>query len=180
MRPDQDQDAELARLLLAAISGDQPAYAVFLEGVAVLVRAYCRRRIGRGGVETEDVVQETLLAVHLKRATWRQGERVMPWVYTIARHKLVDAYRRAGRHLEVDIADYVETLAEPEKDAWDGRAISRALDGLAPVQRGVVSAISVEGLSIGETAEKLGMTETAVRVALHRGLKSIARRFLQD
>ncbi|MDT4890372.1 Sigma-70, region 4 [compost metagenome] len=60
------------------------------------------------------------------------------------------------------------------------RDIGRALDGLAPVQRSVVASVSVEGASIGETANALGMTETAVRVALHRGLKAIARRFGQD
>ena len=80
----------------------------------------------------------------------------------------------------VDIADFAETLAEPERDEPLARDIDRALGGLAPVQRNVVASISVEGATIGETANALGMTESAVRVALHRGLKAIARRFVQD
>lgn len=170
-------DAELARLLRAAIAGDEAGYAIFLDRVAALVRGFCRRRIAHGGVEPEDVVQEVLLAIHLKRHTWRQDEAVMPWIYAIARYKLVDAFRRRGARIEVDIADFAETLAEPEKEVAASRDIDRALDGLAPVQRSVVASISVEGASIGETASALGMTETAVRVALHRGLKAISRRF---
>lgn len=162
------------------MAGDESAYAVFLERVAVLVRGFCRRRIIHGGVEPEDVVQETLLAIHLKRHTWRQDEAVMPWIYAIARYKLIDAFRRRGKRIEVDIADFADTLAEPEKDSLGSRDIDRALDALAPVQRNVVSSISVDGASIGETASALGMTETAVRVALHRGLKAISRRFVRD
>jgi RNA polymerase sigma-70 factor (ECF subfamily) len=104
---------------------------------------------------------------------------VLPWVNAIAQHKLVDAFRRRGRRMEVDIDDVATTLAEPETETVLGRDVERALGALAPGQRLVVSAIAVEGCSIGEAARKLGMTETAVRVALHRGLKAIAMRFGQ-
>lgn len=73
--------------------------------------------------------------------------------------------------------DFAETLAEPEQETVSERDIGRALDSLPPGQRSVVSSISVDGHSIGETAKKLGMNETAVRVALHRGLAAIAKRF---
>ena len=158
----------------AALSGDEQAYAAFLERVAALVRAVTRRKAG-SGVEAEDVVQETLLAIHLKRHTWRTDAPVRPWVFAIARYKLVDSLRRRGRRVEVDIADYAETLAEPEKDAASPREVERALEQLPPGQRRVVSAVSVEGLSIGEVAAAFGMNETAVRVALHRGLSAIAK-----
>ena len=158
----------------AALAGDEQAYAAFLARMATLVRGVTRRNAG-SGVEVEDVVQETLLAIHLKRHTWRTDAPVRPWVFAIARYKLVDSLRRRGRRVEVDIADYAETLAEPEKDAASPREVERALDELPPGQRRVVSAVSVEGLSIGEVAAAFGMNETAVRVALHRGLAAIAR-----
>jgi RNA polymerase sigma-70 factor (ECF subfamily) len=170
-------EAELAGLLRAAIAGDERAYAVFLERTAPLVRGFVRRRIVQGGVDPEDVVQDTLLAIHLKRHTWLTDAAVLPWVYAIARHKLIDAFRRRGRHIEIDIDDIAETFAEPENDKASEREIGRALETLAPGQRSVVSAISVEGRSITETAQKLGMSEVAVRVALHRGLATIARKF---
>jgi len=170
-------EAELSRLLRAAIAGDERAYADFLHRIAALVRGFARRKIVQGGVDPEDVVQETLLAIHVKRHTWRDDAPVLPWVYAIARFKLIDAFRRRGRRIEIEIDDIAETLAEPEAETVSERDINRALDGLPPAQRSVVSAVSVEGRSIGETAAKFGITETAVRVSLHRGLAAIAKRF---
>ncbi|MEP6567688.1 MAG: sigma-70 family RNA polymerase sigma factor [Mesorhizobium sp.] len=171
------EDADLARLLREAIAGSEKAYAEFLHRTAVLVRGYCRRKIVHGGVDPEDVVQETLLAIHLKRHTWRQDASVLPWVFTIARFKLVDAFRRRGRRVEVDIEDFADTIAQPETEAVSDREISGVLLALTAGQKAVVRSVSVDGRSIAETAAKLGMTEVAVRVALHRGLIAIARRF---
>ncbi|MHA6644767.1 sigma-70 family RNA polymerase sigma factor [Mesorhizobium sp. A623] len=170
-------EAELARLLRAAMKGDEAAYALFLAEVAARVRGFARRRTFQGGVDPEDVVQETLLAIHLKRHTWRQDAAVLPWVLSIARFKMIDAFRRRGRRVEVDIAEFSEILAEPEKETVGPRDIERAVGGLAPSQRAVVTSLSIKGLSIGETASALDMTEAAVRVAFHRGLRAIAKRF---
>ncbi|MGE0500105.1 MAG: sigma-70 family RNA polymerase sigma factor [Rhizobiaceae bacterium] len=174
---DGGRDAELARLLKAAVAGDERAYVAFLEGAAALVRGFVRRRAGVGGIDVEDVVQETLLAVHLKRHTWRQDAAVGPWLYAIARYKLIDAFRRNGRRLEVELDETAEAVAEPVEEKASERDIDRALASLPDGQKAVVSSISVDGRSIAETARALGMNETAVRVALHRGLKAIARRF---
>ena len=84
-------EAELARLMRAALAGDDKAYTGFLQDAAGLVRGFARRRTGQGGIDPEDVVQETLLAVHVKRHTWRADAAVTPWLYAIARHKLIDA-----------------------------------------------------------------------------------------
>jgi RNA polymerase sigma-70 factor (ECF subfamily) len=171
------EDSELAQLMRAAIAGDEKAYADFLRRAACLVRGFARRKIVRGGIDPEDIVQETLLAIHTKRHTWRDDGSVLPWLYAIARYKLVDAFRRAGRRVEIEIDELAETLAAPEPDSISDREIRRVLATLAPGQRTVVAAVTVDGHSIGETARNLGMTETAVRVALHRGLKAIAQKF---
>jgi len=173
-----DHETRLAGLLRAALDGDETAYAEFLGLVAALVRPVARRKLGAGiGTDPEDIVQETLLAIHLKRHTWRSDAPVMPWVYAIARYKIIDVYRRRGGRVELDIEDFAETLPAQASEAASERDIGRALDGLAAGQRRVVAAISVEGRSISETAQALGMKETAVRVALHRGLAAIAARF---
>lgn len=172
-------EAELSRLMRAALAGDDRAYADFLHPAASLVRAFVRRRTTAGGIDAEDIVQETLLAIHLKRHTWRQDAPILPWVYAIARFKLVDAFRRRGRRIEVDIDAIAETAAALEPETVSERDLGRVLDSLTPGQRAVVSAISVDGRSIGETATQLGMNETAVRVALHRALAAISRRFGQ-
>ncbi len=172
---------ELADLLRSAIAGDERDYAAFLERTAALVRGFARRRTAEGGVDSEDIVQETLLAIHLKRHTWIDDAPVLPWVYAIARFKMIDAYRRRGRRIEIDLDDVSETWRRPAgAGCRQRRDVGRRSMPLAPGQRGVVAAITVEGQSIGETARRLGMTETAVRVALHRGLAAIARRFGRD
>ena len=173
-----DDETALANLMREALAGKEAAYSQFLERVSRVVRAMARRKLGSGtGVEPEDIVQETLLAIHAKRHTWRSDQPVMPWFYAIARYKIVDAYRRRGRAIEVDIADFEDRLEAEQPETVSERDIAKALDGLSDGQRRVVRAISVEGRSIAETARDLGMKETAVRVALHRGLNAIAQRF---
>lgn len=177
MRLSGQDEKELAALLQAAIAGNEKAYAAFLTRTAAIVRGFARRKIVHGGIEPEDIVQETLLAIHTKRHTWITDEPVLPWIYAIARYKLIDAFRKRGRRVEIEIEEIAETVALEVAETVSARDIARVLDGLAPGQRSIVTAISIDGHSIGETATKFGMTETAVRVALHRGLRAIAKRF---
>ena len=122
-------------------------------------------------------VQETLLAIHLKRHTWQRGAPLKPWVFAIARHKIVDSWRRRGRRIELDITEFAEILPEPVNETASNAEVGRALEGLPEGQRNVVRAIAVEGQSITEASAALGMKPVAVRVALHRGLGAIAARF---
>ncbi|MBT9371210.1 sigma-70 family RNA polymerase sigma factor [Rhizobium sp. CSW-27] len=172
----QDEE-ELAMLLQAAIAGDEKAYAAFLRRTGALVRGFARRRIIDGSLDPEDIVQETLLAIHTKRHTWRSDAPVLPWVFAIARFKLIDAFRKRGRRVEIEIDDIIDTVAQQETERVSERDMRRVIDALTPGQRSVVAAISIEGHSIGETAAKYNMTETAVRVTLHRGLRAIAKKF---
>ena len=173
-------EEELAQLMRAAIAGDERAYSEFLRRTASLVRLFAERRIVQRAIDPDDIVQETLLAVHTKRHTWRDDAPIKPWIYAIARYKLVDAFRHRGRRLEIDIDEIAESFAGPESEILSDREVGGALEALAPGQRSVVAAISVEGHSIGGAAKSLGMSEAAVRVALHRGLTAIARRFRRD
>ncbi|CAN7609885.1 sigma-70 family RNA polymerase sigma factor [Pararhizobium sp. LjRoot255] len=173
-------EGDIARLFRVALNGDERAYGAFLHEAANLVRAWARRRTTFSGVDPEDIVQETLLAIHVKRHTWRSDGPVAPWLYAIARHKLVDAFRRQGRHTRVAISEVEDRLAAEAAETIRDWEISRALETLTPGQRSVVTAISVEGRTIAEAARSLDMNENAVRVALHRGLAAIARRFGRD
>jgi RNA polymerase sigma-70 factor (ECF subfamily) len=173
---DGRDENELARLMRAALAGDGKSYDSFLRAVAGLVRSFARRKV-QTGIDAEDIVQETLLAIHVKRHTWRHDAPVTPWVYAIARHKLVDAYRRRRRGVEIEVGAIPETAVQPERESISDHEIGGVLDALAPGQRSAVAAICVDGHSIGEAARHLGMSEGAVRVALHRGLTAIAKRF---
>ena len=173
-----DRHVQWAEQMRAANRGDGEAYRRVLEGLTPVLRAWVRRelvRYGSGHEEVEDVVQETLLALHLKRHTWDEARPLLPWVRAIAHNKLVDALRRRGRHLHVPIDDVGDTLAVDQEPAtMNGLESEQALALLQGRARDIVMAISVQGASAREVANRLGMTEGAVRVALHRALKSLA------
>ncbi|MBS0521436.1 MAG: sigma-70 family RNA polymerase sigma factor [Proteobacteria bacterium] len=163
----------------AALAGDDEAYRRLL----LFVAAWLRRVVGRGlaaagrpQADGEDIVQETLLAMHLKRETWNPTQPLQPWLRAIARHKLVDHLRRRGFTDHVDIDDHADTLAAPaaaeEGTASDARQM---LATLPERQRTIVEAISIEGRSAREVGVALGLSEGAVRVTLHRALKALAR-----
>lgn len=174
MRP--ADDALLDDLLRAANRGDQRAYAQFLRAITPMVRGIARARgAGLGSDVWEDVVQETLLAIHLKRSTWREDAPVRPWLYAIVRFKVVDAFRARGRRVHVDIADFVNVIpAEAGVDPTERSDADRVIGQLDVRSARIVRAIGIDGASIAETSRALDMTETAVRVALHRGLKRLA------
>jgi len=113
--------------------------------------------------------------MHLKRDTWDETQPIEPWLRAIARHKLVDHLRRRGFRDHVSIDDQADWLAAPGEPDGDARTDSRRLlESLPERQRRIVEEISLEGRRAGEVAVRLGMTEGAVRVALHRALKTLA------
>ncbi|TMV94112.1 sigma-70 family RNA polymerase sigma factor [Thioclava sp. BHET1] len=171
-----DRQADWSALLRAANGGDTRAYRAFLSAVTPVLRGVVRARgAGLPEDECEDVVQEVLLAIHLKRHTWREDEPAAPWCYAIARYKTVDAFRKRGRRVHVPIEDFAEVLpAAPEADPTERRDIERVIEHLDPRAAQVVRAIGLEGQSIAETGARMEMTEGAVRVMLHRSLKKLA------
>lgn len=173
-----ERERDWAAWMAAADAGDAAAYRRLLAALATFLRAVVLRRAAAYGVrdaDVEDVVQEALLAIHLKRGTWDAGQPVGPWVAAIARNKLVDTLRRRGRRVDVPIEDFAEVLPAPEaEEGLSAGEAERLLAVLKGRQHDVVKSISVDGADIRATAERYGMSEGAVRVALHRGLAALA------
>jgi RNA polymerase sigma-70 factor (ECF subfamily) len=167
-----------------ALEGDAAAYSRLLAAVAGRLRPQLRARLARWGasdVEAEDVVQETLLAIHLKRHTWNRVERFEPWLAAVARNKLIDALRRRGRRVELPIEDFEASLVdEARADDADALDVTRLLSQLPERQRTLVQMVSIEGEDVRTAAGRLGMTEVNVRVSLHRSLKSLAALYRKD
>jgi RNA polymerase sigma-70 factor, ECF subfamily len=174
----QKRDAEWSDLMRTSIAGDGAAYQRLLAELSRTLRITVRRGFAGIGInpgDVEDVVQEVILAIHLKRHTWDQSKPIGPWVMAIARNKLIDDLRRKGRRTEVPIDDLLETLeAGGQNDAVYASDLKKVLNGLKGRQREIVEAIAIDGHSARDVAERLGMTEVAVRVSLHRSLKSLA------
>lgn len=162
-----------------ANAGDAQAYDRLLTELAPHLRQMARRRCDQFGApasEAEDVMQEVLLAIHLKRGTWDASRPIGPWLSAIVRNKLIDSLRRRGRHVAVPIEDVLETLPLADTGAPSDRLdVETLLARLRDPQRSIVRAISLEGQGVRETAERFRMTEVAVRVSLHRALKALAR-----
>jgi RNA polymerase sigma-70 factor (ECF subfamily) len=174
------RDDEWTDLMRSANAGDTAAYHRLLSVIAPALRAVARRGLVRSGQppdQAEDIVQEILLTVHLKRHTWDPTAPFAPWLFTIARNKLIDALRRRGRRVFVNIDDFTEILpGEEAEDSLPATEVLAHLKTLPERQRNVLQSIAVDGLSITETAAKLAMKEGAVRVALHRGLSRLQAR----
>ena len=163
----------------ATLEGDARAYRALLESLSRYLRPIVRSACARVGMpqgDVEDMVQEVLLAVHLKRHTWDAEQRLGPWLNAIVRHKVIDGIRRRGRRDEAPIENFLEVLPAEQAEAPPSQAaLERYTDALAGRQRDVVRSIGMQGATIGETAQRLNMSEGAVRVALHRGLANLAR-----
>jgi RNA polymerase sigma-70 factor (ECF subfamily) len=180
----RERDDEWTGLMRLAISGDDGAYHRLLRSVTPVLRAAARRGLSRAGQpvdQSEDIVQDILLAVHLKRHTWDTNAPFAPWLFAIARNKLIDSLRRRGRRIFVDIDDFAETLAgDQAPETAPAGEVAAQLQTLPARQRDVLQSIAVESASIKDTAKKYSMSEGAVRVALHRGLASLTARLKEQ
>jgi len=173
-----DSPGDWTAWMRQALEGDEVAYRRLLAAVAARLRGQLRARLARWGatdVEAEDVVQETLLAIHLKRHTWNRVERFEPWLAAVARNKLIDALRRRGRRMEVPIGELEASLADDTQSHRDDALdVPVLLSRLGERQREIVRLMSIEGEDARTVAQRLDMTEVNVRVTLHRSLKSLA------
>lgn len=178
---DRAQAAEerLRALFLAALDGDAACYRQFLSDLGAHLRAFFRRRLAHTPDHAEDLVQEVLLAVHTHRHTWLRDQPLTSWVHAIAKYKLLDHLRAHARReaLHEPLDDTHEVFAACDNTAAEARRdLQRVLEHLPDRQRQAVLMVRVEGASVADTARATGMSESAVKVGVHRGLKLLAAR----
>ena len=169
------QEAQLRDWMLRGLTGDAAAHQQLLSEMARLLRRFYQRRLGTHHAEVEDLVQETLLAIHTRRATYDAQQPFTAWAYAIARYKLIDYLRRQRVRATVSIDDYaelfgIETHAEPEAQ----RDVGELLSTLSPPQRDAIELTHLQGLSVIEAAEHTGQSVSSIKVNVHRGLKKLA------
>ena len=173
-----DFESGLKPLWLRAQAGDEAAYRDALARIATRLRGYLRRRLQSLPDEVEDLVQEVLLALHLQRGTYDPAVPVSAWVLAIARHKLVDLWRRRGRrddlHEALDDVAEGALVAAPD-DGGARRDLAQLLQQLPAAQRQAIVLTKLEGLSVDEASQRTGASASAIKVQVHRGLKRLAR-----
>jgi RNA polymerase sigma-70 factor (ECF subfamily) len=170
-------ESGLKPLWTRAQAGDDAAYRAALERIAARLRAFFGRRLQSLPDEVEDLVQETLLALHLQRGSYDPGLPVSAWVHAIARHKLVDLWRRRGRreslHEPLDeLADSEHPLAAESQPAR--RDLGVLIETLPAAQQQAIVLTKIEGLSMAEASARTGVSVAALKVQVHRGLKRLA------
>ena len=172
-------EERLRQMLLRGLSGDAAAYHTFLKDLSAHLRAYLRKRLLRFPHDVEDLTQEALLAVHNQRHTYCGDRPLTAWVHAIARYKLVDwlRARHAGEALNDPWDDDQEILASSDAQADEARRdLGKLLQQLPDRHRLPILHVKVQGMSIKEAARMTGMSESAVKVGVHRGLKALAAR----
>lgn len=171
------REAHLKDLLVRGLSGEAASYEAFLRELSAFLRAFLRGRLMRVPDEVEDLVQETLLAVHNQRHTYDAAQPLTAWVHAIARYKLIDFLRRrAGREAMNDpLGDEDDLLATSDEEAREARRdMALLLAKLPDRHRLPIQHVKIEGLTVAETAKLTGMSESAVKVGIHRGLKALS------
>lgn len=170
-------EERLRDLCSRGLAGDAAAYHAFLKDLSAHLRAFFRKRLAALPNEVEDLVQESLLAVHNQRHTYDAQLPLTAWVYAIARYKLVDLLRRRASRDQLDdpLDDELEVFAAAETEATDARRdVAKLLGRLPDRHRLPIVHVKLEGLSVAETARLTGMSESAVKVGVHRGMKALA------
>lgn len=164
-------DATLARLMARAQDGDGQSYRLVLEASRDWLRRYYARRIAPDAID--DLIQEVLVSLHSKRATFDPSRPFLPWLAAIARYRWVDALRRSYRAAEDSLVAEPATEADAEELAAR-ISLDRLLSFLPEGQVAAIRAVKIEGLSIAEAASRCGQSEPLVKVNIHRGLRRLA------
>lgn len=172
-----ETEATLKQLLISSCEGSDADYLIFLKEITLYLRGYFKKRLQGLSEDVEDLVQETLMAVHNHRHTYDTSLPLTAWMYAIARYKMVDFLRnRSSEGLTIPIEDAFEVLDSSEVLATDARIdIEGMLTKLPDRFRIPIDCVKIKGLSVAETAKLTGMSESAVKIGIHRGLKELGR-----
>ncbi|MHB8530619.1 MAG: sigma-70 family RNA polymerase sigma factor [Caulobacteraceae bacterium] len=176
-----EAELRLKPLMLRGLDGAGADYAELLRVLGGYLRGHFARRLGAGAADVEDLVQETLLAIHLKRHTFDRSLPFTPWAWAIARYKLLDHLRRSGVRAQVSLEGAGDLFARenPEEGAVR-RDVDKLLASLPARQRRLMGQVKIAGLSMEEAARASGMSVSAVKVSVHRGMKSLSAKVARE
>jgi RNA polymerase sigma-70 factor (ECF subfamily) len=164
--------------MVKGLAGDAAAYRALLTALGGYLRAYFARRLGPGGAaDAEDLVQETLMAVHTHRATYDPGRPFTAWLHAIARYKLIDHIRRRRLRRTIPVEDMESLFGEDDSEAAAARVdVERLLGSLPEPSASLVRKVKLEGRSIAATAAETGLSPSAVKVGVHRSIRALTLR----
>ena len=171
-------EQQLKPLMLLGLAGDAGAQRRLLSACFDRLTIYYRRRLQGREADVEDLVQETLIAIHQRRASYDPARPFTVWLHAIAHYKLMDHLRSHYRHSAIPLDDSADWFDQHSADDDRGSTIDveRLLGELPKSQREAVNLTKIQGLSIAETATRTGQTQSNVKVLVHRGMKALLAR----
>lgn len=164
-------DSDLRRLMALAHGGDKLAYSALLDECQAWLARYFRARIP--AEQIDDLIQETLLSLHHKRASFDVSRPFLPWLAVIARNRWVDHLRAFYRRAEDEFEDTLPAKDE-EPQIAARLSLDRLLDLLPEAQSRAIRLVKIVGLTSMEASQQSGQSEAAIKVNVHRGLKRLA------
>jgi RNA polymerase sigma factor (sigma-70 family) len=172
----QEREEQLRAWMTDGLDGDAGAHAALLRALVPLLQSFYRRRMRGAEHEVEDLVQETLIAVHTRRASYDRERPFVAWLYAIARYRMIDHFRR--QRITVPVDDLADILvAEGFEDACAARMdVARLLSGLSTKQARAIRDTHIDGMSVAEAAQAACIGESDVKISVHRGMKALAAR----
>ncbi|MBX7542074.1 sigma-70 family RNA polymerase sigma factor [Qipengyuania sphaerica] len=165
-------EASMARMMAAAQNGDRAVYRVLLAEAQLWLERFFAKRVPPA--QRDDLVQEVLLAVHNKRASWDPSRPFFPWLAAIARYRWVDHLRKVYRSAEDELGDHDAAQDSEEEVVMARMSLERLFVHLPEKQVEAIELVKIEGLSIAEASARTGQSESLVKVNIHRGLKKLS------
>lgn len=164
--------------MLSAQAGNESDYQRLLTELTTVIYNFLRSRFGNHHF-IEDCVQESLIAIHQARHTYDRDRPFRPWLFAIVRHKAIDTLRKRNTRTRIvgqyqgehEVLSQTSQQSEVESEMIRGRL----LDALSKEYRDVLILTKIIGYSIAETAEKLGISKSLVKVRVHRAIRKLGR-----
>lgn len=164
-------------MMLLGLTGDARAQHWLLKSCATRLRLFYARRLSGSPSDVEDLVQETLIALHTRRASYDPARPFTAWLNAIARYKLADHFRAYYRRRSVSLGEFdCDMFADEAGDIGAPRDVDMLLAELPPKQQDAIRLTKIEGLSVAEAAKRTGQSPSGIKIGVHRGLKAMARR----
>jgi len=169
-------EEQLKGWMLRGLDGDAAAQNRLLTALAPLMRSFFGRRMRGAGDDIEDLVQETLIAIHTRRASYDRDRPFTAWAYAVARYKMIDHFRRNRNNVPFEGLEEILVAEGYQEAASTKMDVDVLLEGISPKQARAIRDTKIDGLSIAEAAKRAGISEADVKVSVHRGLKALAER----
>ena len=162
--------------MIGGLAGEAAAQRALLRALAPVLRAFFARRLRGAEDDVEDLVQDSLVAIHTRRATYDPARPFTAWAYAVARYKMIDHFRRRKQTVPLD--DFADILSVGSFEDASGAQmdVAKLLDALPSKQAQAIRATKIDGLSVAEAAVRAGISESDVKISVYRGLKTLERR----